>query len=107
MAKKSAGKEPSPRRTEWLDDKTDTPLIDDYARSLGSFLDALADGRVDSKELKAQEKRLVALMKEVEPKLDDDQHELVTQLLCEVTAYSIMQVLHELHAARSKTMLNL
>lgn len=90
-------------RQSWLDEQSQTPLIDDYARDLGSFLSAMADGKIDSAELASQEKRLVALLKEVEPKLDDDQHAEVTKLLCEVSAYSIMQVLHELHAARPKT----
>lgn len=108
MPKKAAGKAPAPKsRTDWLDKKTQTPLIDEYALQLGSFLDALADGRVEAKELKAQEKRLVELMKEVEPKLDDELHEQVTRLLCELSAYSVMQVLHDLQATRSKVKLNL
>jgi len=91
-------------RNAWLDDQTDTPLIDDYAKRLGSFLDAMADGRVDKSELKAQEKRLVALMKAVEPKLDDGLHEQVTSLLCELTAYNVMQTVHEMtSAAKPKT----
>lgn len=109
-AKKASASGASPdsaSRTNWLDEATQSPLIDDYARELGTFLDALSDGRVDTGELKAQEARLVALMKEVEPNLDDALHEQVTRLLCEVSAYSIMQALHELHAARARTMLNL
>jgi hypothetical protein len=91
-------------RAAWLDDKTETPLIDDYAKRLGSFLDAMADGRVDRHELKDQEKRLVALMKAVEPKLDDELHGQMTALLCELTAYNVMQTVHELaSAARPKT----
>jgi hypothetical protein len=94
-------------RSSWLDDSTQTPLIDDYARELTHFIDALADGRIDSAELKAQEARLVSLMKQVEPKLDDKLHEEVTRLLCEMAAYSVMQVLAEMEAARPKTRLSL
>lgn len=86
-------------RTAWLDDKTDSPLIDDYGRRLNSFLEAMADGRIDRHELKAQEKRLVTLMKAVEPKLDDDLHAQMTSLLCELTAYNVMQTIHELASA--------
>ena len=50
-------------RTHWLDEKTDTPLIDEYVQKLGSFLEAMADGRIDASELKTQEDRVVALMK--------------------------------------------
>jgi hypothetical protein len=90
-------------RQSWLDEKTQTPLIDDYAKELSTFIDAMADGRIDDAELSAQEQRLVALMKEVEPQLDDAQHEKVTQLLCEMTAYSVMQLLSEVQKARPQT----
>ena len=83
-------------RTPWLDEKGETVLIDDYARKLGSVLDALADGRIDKHELDDAEKRLVALLKEVEPELDEKIHEKVTQLLVEVSAYSVMQTLAEI-----------
>lgn len=89
-------------RTDWLDDKTQTPLIDDYAKELGHFLEAMVDGKVDDKELKTAEARVVALLKEVEPRLDDELHEKVTRLLCEVSAYSVMQILHEINATRTQ-----
>jgi hypothetical protein len=63
----------------------------------------MADGRVSKKELQAQEDRLVKLMKEIEPILDDDLHEKVTKLLCELTAYDIMQLLRTMDAARPKS----
>jgi hypothetical protein len=68
------------KRLKWMDDNFETTLIDDYARKLTSFLDAMADGHVDSQELTSQESRLVSLMKEVEPLLNDEQHAKVTQL---------------------------
>ena len=54
-------------RTNWLDESSDTPLIGQYVERLKSFLDAMADGRIEAHELKAQEDRVVALMKAVEP----------------------------------------
>jgi hypothetical protein len=90
-------------RASWLDEKTNTPLIDDYAREMTTFAEAMADGHVSDAELKAQEGRLVALLREVEPTLSDDQHAAVTRLLCEVSAYSFMQVLHEMVRQRVKT----
>ena len=63
----------------------------------------MADGRIDDQELKAQEARVVALMKAVEPKLDDDLHEQMTHLLCELSAYNIMNTLHQLMEATPKT----
>jgi hypothetical protein len=90
-------------RTEWLDEKSDTPLIGQYVERLGSFLDAMADGKIEASELKAQEARLVALMKTVEPELGDELHEKVTHLLCELSAYNIMHTIHDLVEGRPKT----
>jgi hypothetical protein len=98
---KAPGK-PSPR-IRWLDDKSGAPLIEGYARRLSSFMNALADGKVEEAEVKEQEERLVELMKEVEPILDAEQHAKVTELLCELTAYDIMQILNSIEKSRPKT----
>lgn len=90
-------------RLNWFDEKTSAPLIDGYARQLKSFIQTMADGKVEEHEVKAQEKRLVELMKEIEPKLDDEMHAKITQLLCELTAYDIMQILYQMEQARPKT----
>jgi hypothetical protein len=90
-------------RQKWFDETLHEPLIDSYARQLDSFIQTMADGVVDDGEIKAQEERLIKLMKEVEPLLDDQVHAKVTQLLCELTAYDIMQMLHSLQEARPKT----
>jgi hypothetical protein len=97
VAKASAGKTP------WFDDSTDTPLLAEYARKLDTFLDAIADEVVETRELAAQEKRVVDLMKEVEPLLSPEAHEKITRLLCEVTAYDLMHALHMAGKARPKT----
>jgi hypothetical protein len=89
-------------KTAWFDDSTDTPLIAEYARKLDSFLDAIADSVVETKELAEQEKRVVALMKEIEPLLSPEAHEKVTRLLCEVTAYDLMHALHMAGHARPR-----
>ena len=73
------------------------------ARRFPVLFDAVADGRIDSKELDAQEKRVVDLMKQVDPLLSPEAHELVTQLLCEVTAYDLMNAMHMAGKARPKT----
>ena len=90
-------------RTHWLDEKTETPLIDDYVQRLGSFLEAMADGQIEASELKTQEDRVVALMKTIEPELSDELHEQVTHLLCELSAYNIMHTIHQLVEKRPKT----
>ena len=97
MAKASAG------RTPWFDEASETPLITEYARKLDSFLDVVADGRVDTKEIETQEQRVVSLMKEVEPLLSPEVHEKVTLLLCEVTAYDLMNAFHMAGKSRPRT----
>lgn len=100
MAKK---KSDTPQRQSWFDEQTHAPLIEKYARQLDSFVTAMADGKIEPSELKTQEERLVKLMKEIEPQLEDSLHAKVTQLLCELTAYDLMQLVFAMQAARPKT----
>lgn len=90
----------SPNRMSWLDAEARTPIIDLYAQQLDSFISTIADGKVDETEVQNQEARLVQLMQEIEPQLDDIMHEKITRLLCELTAYDIMQVLHTMQQAQ-------
>jgi hypothetical protein len=99
--KPRSSKKPA-RRTSWLDPTATTSLIDGYARQMKSFLDAMEDGIIERREVEDQEKRLVGLMKNLEPKLDDAMHEQITELLCETTVYNMMQMLAELHESRPK-----
>ena len=92
-----------PAKTPWFDQHSEAPMLQEYARKLDSFVEVMADGRVDVKELEQQEARVVALMKEVEPLLSPEAHEKVTRLLCEVTAYDLMNTLHMAHASRPRT----
>ena len=94
---------PSTGRVQWLDDQAQTPVIDQHARKLTTFLEAVADGRIDAAELKAQEERVVALMRRIEPRLDDALHAEVTALLCELTAYDLMQMLSQMQQFRPRT----
>ena len=90
-------------QTPWFDERTHAPLIASYTQRLDSFLSTMADGVVDQKELAAQEARLVKLMQEVEPQLPPPLHAKVTELLCELTAYDLMQSMHAMQDARPKT----
>jgi hypothetical protein len=90
-------------KTSWLDEAANASLISDKAQKLESFLSAVADGKVTDAELKAQEERLVKLMKEIEPQLEPALHDRVTELLCELTAYDLMQALNMMQAARTAT----
>ena len=97
---KSATAKAAGKKTPWFDEASEAPLLGEYARKLTSFLDVVADGRVDAKEIDTQERRVVQLMKELEPLLSEEAHEKVTELLCEVTAYDLMNTLHMAAKAR-------
>lgn len=90
-------------RVNWLDENAETTVIDDRVQSMDSFIAAMADGHIDADELAAQEKRLVAVMKKVEPTLDDATHQGVTELLTEMSAFSTMQTLNAIWESRPKT----
>ena len=90
-------------KSAWFDETSSTSVIADHAKRLDSFLQAIADGKVTDEEVKSQEERVVKLMKELEPQLDSKLHEQVTQLLCEVTAYDMMQSLNMMQTARPVT----
>ncbi len=91
------------KRASWLDEQAAAPVIEQRARELETFVAALADGRIDDSELSAQRARVANLMKEIEPQLDDALHAKVTQLLCELTAYDLMQMLAQMQEARPRT----
>ena len=90
-------------RTRWIDEDGDDVLIDDYAKEMDQFVDAFADGKIDDSELSGMESRLKKSLEEVDGMLSDEQHAAVTKLLCELTAYTIMDYTHTLQAARPKT----
>jgi hypothetical protein len=87
-------------RVSWFDEETDLPVIDEQAQKLESFTQAMADGRIEKEELENQQASLVSIMRDVEAALTDEQHEKVTRLLVEVSAYNVMRVLHELQSER-------
>ena len=89
-------------RASWFDEKTEHPVIQEQINKLESFTKAMADGIVEKRELEAQEQRLTAAMKRLEPELSDELHAKVTATLIELTAYNVMRLLHELHAERAR-----
>ena len=88
-------------RKSWIDSDTNESLIDDYAKKLSTFVRAFSDGVITEQEIADQEARLLELMKDVEPMLDDATHAKVTRLLCELTAFDIMQFVFEMQQARA------
>ena len=100
-APKKAPAARSPNRMSWLSD-ADLPQLDAQVQKLAHFTRSMADGVIDKDELATQEKRLVSAMKAVEGELSDADHARVTNLLVELTAYNVMQVLHGLAVERAR-----
>ena len=86
-------------RASWIDDEHN-PALDKHVAQLEHFTNSLADGIIEKHELERQEENLLAAMKDVEPHLDDAMHAKVTRLLAELTAYTVMQVLHDMTKAK-------
>jgi len=93
-------------RISWFDEKTHLPVIDEQVQNLSTFVDAMADGVIDDAELHKQQSSVVEAMKAVEGDLNDAQHEKVTRLMIELSAYNIMRLLHELQHSRRERALN-
>lgn len=89
-------------RTSWFDERAEHLVVHEQVTKLESFTSALADGIVTKHELDAQEAQLVKALKALEPQLNEAQHDQVTRVLIEMTAYNIMRLLHELQAERAK-----
>src|SRR5262249_54780019 len=90
-------------RDSWIDADSN-PHLDAHVAKLEHFTQSMADGVIDKDELEKQESTLVKAMKDAEPALDDKQHAIVTKLLAELTAYSVMRTLHEFNAARVRAL---
>ena len=87
-------------RTSWFDDTTHLPVIDEQVQKLDSFVEAMADGVIDKRELEKQQESLMEAMRAVESGLTDEQHAKTTRLLIELSAYNIMRLLHELQTEK-------
>ena len=87
-------------RTSWLDETTQQPIIEEKLAKLKHFTDSMADGVIDNDELATQQQALVSAMQATESVLSDEQHEKVTELLVELTAFNIMKLLNEMAVSR-------
>lgn len=79
-------------RTSWFSEEGDALFFQRYVDRMESWQQALEDGRVTPEEVKAQAERVAALMQEIEPRLDDELHQRITQLLLELAVLNAMQL---------------
>ena len=90
-------------KSAWFDDVSHAPVIAEKAGRTAAFIAAMADGKIEESEVKAQEQRLVQLMQKIEPQLSASLHAEVTDLLCELTVYDFMQAMLSIQQGRAKT----
>jgi len=87
-------------RISWFDETKHLPVIDEQVQKLDSFVEAMADGVIDKKELEHQQESLIQAMRAVEGDLNDEQHAKITRLLIELSAYNVMRLLQELQTEK-------
>jgi 5-bromo-4-chloroindolyl phosphate hydrolysis protein len=82
--------------TPWFDPETGFFTLDENILERPSFKRILADEVVTDEEVREQADRTVALLKELDSKLNDDLRPLVTDTLCELMVLSAVERYAEL-----------
>lgn len=77
-------------RRRWFGLDGEVPFGGSVAR-LATWQAAIEDGIIEPHEVSAQTERVVSLLRELEPMLDDAQHEQVTRVLEEWAVLQVMQ----------------
>jgi SMC interacting uncharacterized protein involved in chromosome segregation len=83
-------------RESWFDVKSNEPKFARYVEHMDSWQKALADGMVQPEELQAQMERVTEMLRALEPKLSDELHRQVTDVLYELAVFYGMQRMAEL-----------
>ena len=78
-------------RRSWFDPAGDGAPFDGSVARLEIWQAAMADGVIEPHELEDQKERVLGLLREIEPELDDALHEKVTRVLEELT---VLQAMH-------------
>jgi hypothetical protein len=83
-------------RSSWFDDKSNELKFFKYVEKMDSWQKALADGVVQPEELQQQMERVAEMLRALEPKLSDEVHEQLTNILYELAVFYGMQRVAEL-----------
>lgn len=78
-------------RTSWFDPEQGPLHLAEYFQRMGSWQQAIADGKITPEEIRDQSHRVIALLKEVEPLVNETEHQLVTETLYEMAVLQAMQ----------------
>jgi tellurite resistance protein len=83
-------------RSSWFDDKSNELKFSKYVEQMESWQKAAADGVVQPEELQKQMERVAEMLRALEPKLSDEVHEQLTNILYELAVFYGMQRMAEL-----------
>ncbi len=76
----------------WFDPETGVLMLDRYVMEMPSFRAITEDRVVTDAELAEQSDHVVALLKELEARLDPATRELATAALCELAVLNVLHV---------------
>jgi len=89
-------------RTGWFDSESNELKFSEYLEKMESWQKALADGVVQPDEVRGQAEKVSEMLRALEPKLSDELHEELTQILYEWAVLQAMDRLVELTEAERK-----
>jgi hypothetical protein len=81
-------------RDGWFDGKGVDLLRDEFLVTHPGWQKYIADGEIDAAEILEQENRIIGMLRELEPKLSDAQHEMLTKTLLEYEVLVNMALVH-------------
>ncbi len=79
-------------RTSWFSEEGDELIFQKYVERMSSWQQAMADGTITVEEAQEQAHKVAGLLGELEAKLDDETHELLTDALLEWAVLQGMQL---------------
>lgn len=80
-------------RTPWFDEQSGELEFGVVSR-MASWQAALADGVVTVEELQTQKETVAQLLRVIDARVDDDTHQLITDMLNEVSVLYAMEVFY-------------
>jgi len=86
----------------WFDPETNEMMFSKYLEQMESWQKALADGVVEAEEVRQQAEKVSEMLRALEPKLSDELHEELTQILYEWAVLQAMERLVELTEAERR-----
>jgi hypothetical protein len=78
-------------RISWFDQEKGPLYLSEYFQRMGSWQQAIADNRITPEEIRDQASRVIALLKEVEPLVNETEHQVITETLYEMAVLQAMQ----------------